>query len=76
MATFHVKEWLKLMILIDEYNKTIIFEQCLCVMFEFQLGSLQISKVVTYHANNNICFKFNVQDSKHYNTRKTMGGEL
>jgi hypothetical protein len=45
-------------------------------MFEFQLGSLHIFKDVTYHANNNICFKFSVQDSKHYNTRKTMGGEL
>jgi hypothetical protein len=38
MAIFHAKRCLKLMILVDEYNKIIIFEQCLCVMFEFQLG--------------------------------------
>jgi hypothetical protein len=62
MATFHAKGWPKLMIL--------------RVMFEFQLGFLHISKDVTYYANNNIHFKFNVQDSNHYDTRKAMGGEL
>jgi hypothetical protein len=52
MATFCVEKQPKLTILINEYNIIVIFEQFLCVMFEFQLGSLHISKDVAYNANN------------------------
>jgi hypothetical protein len=53
MATFYVERQHELTILINEYNTIIVFEQFLFVMFEFQLGSLHISKDVAYNANNN-----------------------
>jgi hypothetical protein len=52
MATFYVEGWLEQTILVDESDSTIIFEQCLCVIF--QVGFLHISKDVTYDVNNNI----------------------
>jgi hypothetical protein len=52
MATFYIEAWLELTILVDEFDSTIIFEQCLCVIF--QVGYLHISKDVTYDVNNNI----------------------
>lgn len=53
MATLCAEKQHELTILINEYNTIVVFEQFLCVMFEFQLGSLHISKDVAYNANNN-----------------------
>jgi hypothetical protein len=39
-------------IMVDDSRTTSISEQCLCTMFSFQLGSLHISKDVSYDSNN------------------------
>lgn len=51
MATFHVDGQLELTISVDEFGTTIASEQCLCAMFGFQCGSLDISKDVAYDSN-------------------------
>jgi hypothetical protein len=52
MTIFYAEGWLELTILIDEFDSTVIFEQCLCVIS--QVSSLHISKDVAYNVNNNI----------------------
>jgi hypothetical protein len=54
MATFHVKEHLKLTILVDDFGIAHVIEKCLCVMFGFQLGTMHISKDDAYDDNNNV----------------------
>jgi Na+/H+ antiporter NhaA len=52
MATFHIVGRSELTIMVNNSKTTSMFEQCLCVMFSFQLGSLHISKDVSYDSNN------------------------
>jgi len=52
MATFHVIGHLDLTIMVDELGTTTFFEHCFCAMFVFQLGSLHISKYISYDSNN------------------------
>jgi hypothetical protein len=52
MATFHVVGRSELTIMVNNSKTTSMFEQCLHVMFSFQLGSLHISKDVSYDSNN------------------------
>ncbi len=52
MATFHAIGHSNLTMMVDDSRMTIVFEHCLCAMFVFQLGSLHISKDVSYDFNN------------------------
>ncbi len=52
MATFHVVGYSDLTIIVDNLRMIYVFEQCLCTMFSFQLGSLHISKDILYESNN------------------------
>jgi hypothetical protein len=52
MMTFHSVNHLDLNIMVDNLGTTFVFEQCFCIMFTFQLGSLHISKDVLYDFNN------------------------
>jgi hypothetical protein len=52
MATFHVIGRLELTIMVNDSRMTSVFKQCQCAMFLFQLGSLHISKDVSYDFNN------------------------
>jgi hypothetical protein len=53
MVTFHVVgSCLELTIMVNDSGTTLVSEQCMCVMFSFQLGSLHIFKDVSYDSNN------------------------
>jgi hypothetical protein len=52
MTTFHAASHLDLNIMGNNLGTTFASEQCLCIMFAFQLGFLHISKDVLYHSNN------------------------
>ncbi len=52
MMTFHSVNHLDLNIMVNNLGTTFVFEQCLYIMFTFQLGSLHISKDVLYDFNN------------------------
>jgi hypothetical protein len=54
MAIFCVEGWHELIILVDGIDTIVVYKNCLCAMFGFQLGSLHISKDATYDANNNV----------------------
>jgi len=52
MATFHALGCSDLTITVDDLGMMTIFKHFLCAMFTFQLGSLHISKDVSYDYNN------------------------
>jgi hypothetical protein len=54
MTTFHVEEHPKLIILANNFGIVHVIENCLCVMFGFQLGIVHISKDDAYDDNNNV----------------------
>jgi len=54
MATFHVKGKAKLIIPSDKFGISNVTKKCLCVMFNFHLGIIHVSKDDAYDANNNV----------------------
>jgi hypothetical protein len=54
MATFHAKGKLEIIVPIDEFEILYVIKKCLCVMFDFHLGTIHVSKDDAYDANNNV----------------------
>jgi hypothetical protein len=52
MVTFHVVGHSELTIMVNDLRTTLVFKQCLCAMFSFQIRSLHVSKDVSYDSNN------------------------
>jgi hypothetical protein len=54
MATFHVEGKVELIVLTNNFRILHAIEKCLCVMFGFHLGIVDVSKDKTYDDNNNV----------------------
>jgi hypothetical protein len=52
MATVHAFGYSNLTIMVKNSRTILVFKQGLCTMFSFQLGSLHISKDISYDYNN------------------------
>jgi hypothetical protein len=54
MATFHAKGKVQLIIHVDKFGISHVIEKYLCVMFNFHLRMMDVSKDDACDANNNV----------------------
>jgi hypothetical protein len=54
MVTFHAKGKSELTIFVDEFGISYVTKNCLCVVFDFHLGTIHVPKDDAYDANNNV----------------------
>jgi hypothetical protein len=54
MATFHAKDKVELIVLVDEFGILYVIKKCLCAMFDFHPRTIHVSKDDAYDANKNV----------------------
>lgn len=54
MVTIHTKGMQKLTIMVDDFGVVTMTEKCLCAMFNFQFGSVHVSKDDAYDELNHV----------------------
>jgi hypothetical protein len=54
MATFHAEGKVEFIVPFDEFGISHVIKKCMCVIFNFHLRSIHVSKDDAYDAKNNV----------------------